>query len=525
MGPVCAAMTAGAIRLRRHARKPAIATASALAILSLLSAAGTAAAASVQRVGRSMALAQAPASLQAAVRTTLAGQAITPPGWHATELIDPPGLSEGATFGWSVAISGSTAVVGTIDGLKGQAYIYVQSGADWVENAKFTGSPGFGVGVATDGSTVAVGSPGVNSQTGAVFVFARSGRSWTQQAKLTATGGVPSDELGASVAMSGNTIVAGAPGVNSDKGALYVFTESGSVWSQQAELTASDGASNDGFGGSVSGPQVPGGIAISGSTVVAGAPGHAGTGAAYVFTPSGGPWAQQAEVKASDAATNDAFGSSVAISNQTAIVGAPEKGNFVGAAYVFGQSGAMWTQRAELTPGTNNPPAFGFSVAIDGSTAAVGAPSAEAGATGAVFMYTGSGANWRRTATLRPSDTQPDDLGSSVALSGSSVLVGAEGQGAAYVFTDYGVPTVTRVAPASGPVAGGNTVTINGSHFVAGLTTVDFGSVASPSVTVISPSRIQAVAPAAASAGSVDVTVTTPGGTSKKSARDMYAYG
>jgi hypothetical protein len=171
---------------------------------------------------------------------------------------------------------------------------------------------------------------------------------------------------------------------------------------------------------------------------------------------------------------------------------------------------------------------FGVAVAIDGSTAAVGAGAPPYFTRpGAVFVYRGAGANWHNSATLHPSDQGHDGLGASVALSGSTVIAGAPGQqgGTAYVFTNYGVPTVSRVAPASGPLAGGNTVTISGSHFVAGLTTVDFGSVASPSVTVISPSQIQAVAPAAGTAGSVDVTVTTPGATSKTSAKDLYAYG
>jgi hypothetical protein len=470
-----------------------------------------------------MTLAQAPASLRAAVRTALAGGTSPPPGWGSTELTRPSDAS--GTFAWSVAISGSTAVVGT-DG--GQAYIFGRSGAGWTEEAKLTGSDfTFGSAVATNGSTVAVGSPSVTSkEKGAVFVYAQSGGSWTHQAKLTASDGKPLDDFGASLAMSGNTIVVGANYRRVGTGAAYVFTQSGGSWTQQAELTASDGAEDYAFGDAV---------AVSGSTVLVGSPfyGHVGdesqgTGAAYVFTSSGGSWTQQAELKASDAADGDEFGRSVAISGQTAIVGAPDRSASVGAAYVFGQSGGTWTQQAELTPSGKSANMFGVAVAIDGSTAAVGAAAPPYFTRpGAVFVYTGSGANWHNSATLHPSDQGKDGLGDSVALSGSTVIAGAPGQqgGTAYVFTDYGVPTVAGVAPVSGPLAGGNTVTINGSHFVAGLTTVDFGGVASPSVTVINSRQVQAVAPAAGSAGSVDVTVTAPGGTSKTSAKDLYAYG
>jgi hypothetical protein len=426
---------------------------------------------------------------------------------------------EGA-FATSVAISGSTAVVGTN---AGQAYIFGRSRAGLAEEARLTGTNAeFGLAVATNGSAVAVGS----EPEAAVFVFTQSGGSWTQQAELTPNG--PKGGFGGSVAMSGNTMVVG--GLRGStcpcKGAAYVFTKAGSVWSQQAALTASDGAADDGFGNAV---------AVSGSTVLVGAPFHGsiaeglkGTGAAYVFASSGGSWTQQAELTASDGADGDGLGTSVAISNQTALAGAPGKDQNVGAAYVFAQSGGAWSQQAELTEGTTRH-MFGGAVAIDGLTAAVGASGAASSRfpPGAVYVFTGSRGNWRRSAMLRPSDQGQDAFGFAVALSGSNVIAGAPGQqgGSAYVFTDYGVPTVSHVAPASGSPAGGNTVTINGSHFVAGSSIVDFGSVASPSVTVISPNQVQAAAPASSTAGSVDVTVTTPGGTSRTSVKDLYAYG
>jgi hypothetical protein len=109
-------------------------------------------------------------------------------------------------------------------------------------------------------------------------------------------------------------------------GAAYVFTRSGTTWSQQAKLTASDGAASDFFGYSV---------AIAASTAVVGAPDNLGTGAAYVFTGSGGTWTQQAKLTASHSAGNEFFGHSVALSRTTAIAGAYGRKTFTGAAYVF----------------------------------------------------------------------------------------------------------------------------------------------------------------------------------------------
>jgi hypothetical protein len=133
----------------------------------------------------------------------------------------------------------------------------------------------FGQSVAIYGSTAVVGAPYKNSYTGAVYVFVRSGTAWSQQAKLTAADGASRDYFGISVAIYGSTAVVGAPGKNSNAGAAYVFVRSGTAWSQQAKLTAADGASGDNFGFSV---------AIYRSTGVVGALGkNSNTGAAYVF--------------------------------------------------------------------------------------------------------------------------------------------------------------------------------------------------------------------------------------------------
>jgi len=148
-----------------------------------------------------------------------------------------------------------------------------------------------------------------------------------QKAELTAADGAAHDNFGWSLAVSGSTAVVGAYGKNSSTGAAYVFVRSGSTWSQQAKLTAADGAPRDSFGSSV---------ALSGSTGVVGADANSSsTGAAYVFTRAGGTWTQQIKLTASDGAPGDNFGNSLAIANSTAVVGAPDNNSGIGAAYVF----------------------------------------------------------------------------------------------------------------------------------------------------------------------------------------------
>jgi hypothetical protein len=155
---------------------------------------------------------------------------------------------------------------------------------------------------------------------------------WIQQQELTAADGARGDVFGYSVAVSGERVIIGAAGKtignNSGQGAAYVFTCSGTpcTWTQQQELTASHGASRDEFGTRV---------AVSGNTVIIG--NNSSQGAAYVFTCSGTPcaWTQQRELTASNGARGDEFGYSVAMSGNTAIIGAAYKNSYQGAAYVF----------------------------------------------------------------------------------------------------------------------------------------------------------------------------------------------
>jgi hypothetical protein len=393
------------------------------------------------------------------------------------------------SFGRSVSISGDTAVVGAPDknSNAGAAYVFIRdSQGNWSQQAKLTASDGresdlFGVSVSNSGDTAIVGAYPKN----AVYVFVRSGGVWTQQQILTASDGVVrSDNLGWSVCVSGDIVVAAAPDKN-NTGTVYAFVrDSQGHWTQQAEWTANDGVTGDQFGWSVSvsgdtaivgaayknnsagaayvldlqqeltaddgaqGDQFGNSVSVSGDTAVVGAySGNNGTGAAYVFVRSGGVWTQQQELSASDGAQNDFFGISVSISGDTALVGALDKNNAdgsTGAAYVFVRSNGVWIQQAKLIASDGaQSDLFGRSVSVSGDTVLVGAYGKNSN-TGAAYVFVRDNqGNWTQQAELAASDGGLfDEFGNSVSISGDTVLVGAPaestGPGAAYVFVrDY----------------------------------------------------------------------------------------
>ena len=216
---------------------------------------------------------------------------------------------------------------------KGAAYVFTLAGGEWTQTAKLTASDGvagdsFGWSVAVTSSRIVIGAPGATAS-GAVYTFAPAGSgAWTQAAKMTASDGAASDDLGWSVAADAdaNTIIAGASGADvggdADQGAVYTFTliDRG-MRSETAKLTASDGAASDNLGGSVD---------IEGDTIVAGAPeadvgANAGQGAAYTFAATGAPArTETAKLTASDGAASDLLGASVSIDSGPIVAGAAQ---------------------------------------------------------------------------------------------------------------------------------------------------------------------------------------------------------
>ncbi|KAA5827598.1 T9SS type A sorting domain-containing protein [Algibacter amylolyticus] len=374
----------------------------------------------------------------------------------------------GDEFGYSVAISGNTAIVGAYGdddagSNSGAAYVFVLTGNTWAQEAKLTAADGaaddyFGWSVAISGNTAIVGADlddDAGNTSGSAYVFVRTGNTWTQEAKLTAADGAAGDFFGRSVAISGNTAIVGAhkdDNSGSASGSAYVFVRSGNTWTQEAKLTATDGADYDLFGVSV---------AISGNTAIVGAylNDDAGydSGAAYVFVRSGTTWNQEDKLIAAEGSTYDHFGWSVAISGNTAIVGAyrdDDTGGNRGAAYVFARTGTTWNQEAKLTAADRAAgDYFGWSVAISGNTAIVGAVYADVKApfSGAAYVFGRTGTTWNQEDKLTPTDgANQDYFGNSVTISGDYAIAGAPfnddagyDSGSAYFFKPETPLTIT----------------------------------------------------------------------------------
>ncbi len=409
------------------------------------------------------------------------------------------------TPGGGVALAGDILVVGAPDedssakgvdgdqgdGLKpyplnpvnkfdsGAAYVFWRYGSGWAQQAylKSTDTASgdlFGRAVAVSGDTVVVSAAGADGKqdgvpySGAVYVFVREGATWRQQARLTVPGSDVYTRFGASVAISGDTLVIGA---ESEKragaqaggeeilmaGAAYVFVRDGGKWSQQARLEASNAKYKLHFGGSV---------AISGDTLIVGAIGDnsasggvngdqadhslVSAGAAYVFMREGTKWSQQAYLKAPKPGEFDEFGGSVAISGDTAVVGATDAraGNAKpkkkgadqdddedgpGAAFVFVRDGGKWSGQASLTPPEfEGGEEFGGSVAISGERLVVGAVRTRDRADkqrnfpGAAYVFSRKAATWDRGTRIMASNPENgDQFGGAVAISAGTVAVGA----------------------------------------------------------------------------------------------------
>ncbi len=314
--------------------------------------------------------------------------------------------------------------------------------AGWSEQARLSGPDGelgHATALSAAGTTALVGAAGLNTGTGAAYVYTLRHGHWLQTAELTAADGAEFSDFGGSVALSaaGTTAVIGAELHNKNTGAVYVFTLRHGRWSQTAEFTAADAASGDGFGFSVA-------TSASGGTVLASSMGHhSETGAAYVFTLRHGRWSQTAELTAADAAPENDFGSSVALSaaGTTAVVGDSVRHEDAGAVYVFTLRHGRWSQTAELTRAAND--GLGISVALSaaGTTILAGAPFHNT-STGTAYVFTLRRGTWSQTAELTaPGLAIGDNFGISVTLSrqGTTALASAsEGSsdiGEAYAYT------------------------------------------------------------------------------------------
>jgi hypothetical protein len=408
----------------------------------------------------------------------------------------------GDYFGRSVSLTtdGNMALVGAngANSSTGAAYVFTRSGDNWTQQAQLSASDGktyesFGESVAlsNDGSTAIAGSPGKN----AAYVFVRSGSNWSQQAKLSS---MPqeNENMGNAVALSsdGNTAIVGAPLKNNGRGAAYVYTRSGTDWSFQGELTDPSSEEWEYFGNSVA-------LGDAGSKALIGAHGK-GTnrGAAFVFTRSGSTWSQQAELIASDGAIWNYFGVSTSLnsSGSLALVGASAYNSSRGTAYIFSRSGSTWTQQAKLTASdgaVNDQLGWSSALSYDGGTAILGGYDVNNPYLEAAYIFKGSGATWSQQARLHPPVAGTNTFGISVALGGdgTTALVGAAGtyqfQGAGYLFTlSLPTPVVTTSTVSSitqATASGGGNVTSDGGGGTVTARGVCWGESANP---VMAPS-------------------------------------
>jgi FG-GAP repeat len=245
-------------------------------------------------------------------------------------------------------------------------------------------SQGTSVVLSGDGNTAVVGGVGDNANTGAAWVYIRSDGVWNQQAKLVGSGAVGGSFQGFSVSLSsdGNTAIVGGISDNGSSGAAWVYTRSGSVWSQQGPKLVGTGAVGprpaiQGFSVSLS---------DNGNTAIVGGPyDNSSAGAAWVYTRSDGVWSQQAKLVGTGALSLAEQGHAVSLSGDgnTAIVGGFADNSSVGAAWVYTRSDGVWSQQAKLVgAGASTPAAQGISVSLsgDGNTAIVGGPSGPSGA-------------------------------------------------------------------------------------------------------------------------------------------------
>lgn len=366
----------------------------------------------------------------------------------------------------AMAADNSVVITGAPDNGYGSAPVFIKNGNSWSQNTTLAASDGangdcFGqsTAISANGNVAIVGASGKDSSKGRVYAFVNNNGSWIQTDSMKASDGAGGDLFGYGTAMSGdgNTAVIGAYGKNSGRGEVYTFgRNTNNTWQLLDTLVAADGAAKDDFGQDVA-------ISEDGNTIVIGSPYNGSAGAAYALKCSAGYW-RSSKLTSSDSAAADAFGKSVAVSNDgnTVIVGAYNKqvgsNKSQGAAYVFNynDNNDVWTQKIRLTASDGSASdRFGFNTAVseDGSTALVGAYNKDSGEGEAyVFDYNSDSDLWSQRDTIAETNgSSGDNFGYSAAISsdGTIVAIGALTEnslsGAAYIY--YGASGDTSKLP------------------------------------------------------------------------------
>lgn len=361
-------------------------------------------------------------------------QVEAPPGYHA--FTAPFSPEDG--FGQQVASDGT--VIAALDELNLAIYSRTATWPTWALQAVlplWSASDSLPAGLAVQGERVVVGetnAPGYAA--GAVRVLRRSGTAWIEEAVLVPDDGLPGDGFGTSVDIDGATIVVGAPGHDTG-GSVYVYTRAGFDWTQRAVLSANDATSGDGLGSAV---------ALAGDVLAAAAMGAdvgvlADVGAVYVFEGASASWSQQARLVEPGVTLASQFGFSLAAEANTLLVGSPNTGTpaglGTGAGYVWVRSGGTWVSQGQLAaplPFLNDFALAGYSVALQGDNAVLGAPFSELGQMYSVFgagillRFERGGASWTFSgASALQYPVSGQHLGWSVALGADTLVGGAPG--------------------------------------------------------------------------------------------------
>jgi len=369
-------------------------------------------------------------------------------------------VSDGAAndqLGTTVSINGNYAIVGALvkssllppnpTDNKGAAYIFFRNGTTWVQQAKLFAADlsiaaNFGTSVSINGDYAVVGAAandvGTNAAQGSAYIYRRTGSTWTQQAKITAADGAAGDNFGRSVSISGDYVIAGSSSCtisgNTRQGAAYIFFK-GAAWTTgqayQSKLIANDGAANDFFGTSV---------CIDGDYVIVGAIANLNKGAAYIYGRIGASWLGLAKLTADDGAVNDFFGYSVGLSGDYAIVGSHSNdinGNTdQGSAYIFFRntgwvSGQPYQAKLTAVVGAPNDH-YGIAVNISSDYALAGAYGQTVNSTieqGAGYLYKRNGNAWNLVRRIDDGSGMPGGyFGFSLAMQGFNIIIGAFGK-------------------------------------------------------------------------------------------------
>ena len=358
---------------------------------------------------------------------------IPEPDWASTtqqaKLIPSP-YNYGA-FGISVALDGDTAAIGqyikthpvgdpTNGSQQGSGYIFTRSGSTWTQAKMLLPSDlglrhQFGFSCAIDSGTAIFSSVRINNDTGAVYVFTGSGTNWTQQAKIVPADASAGNAVGKACRIHGdelmfssNTTIGGQSGM----GSVYYYTRSGTTWTQQQRINPpTSGVGTQKFGNKID--FSPNGYMVLGSAYGA-FNSNTNSGQAYIYYKSGGTWSLQATLDPSNAGAYKNFGDDVAINDDgdTVVIGSVTSSGASGSAYVFTRSGSTWTQAQELIPSdATSGDAIGRSVAIDRNSIVIGAHTDDddGSASGGAWIYKYNGSTWDQVKKLTASDAAAGD--------------------------------------------------------------------------------------------------------------------